>query len=78
MFVVDDHEIVRTGVRGLLKAEPDLEVVGVATVWSAALGQSASGGDQRQAPVSRGQPGHDVLGGAVQAVEVADHLHAVA
>ena len=25
-----------------------------------------------------GQPGHDVLGGAVQAVEVADHLHAVA
>ena len=25
-----------------------------------------------------GQPGQDVLGGAVQAVEVADHLHAIA
>ena len=42
MFVVDDHEIVRTGVRGLLEAEPDIEVVGEAGTASSALAQIPS------------------------------------
>ena len=39
MFVVDDHEIVRRGVRDLLEAEPDIEVVGEASTASSALAQ---------------------------------------
>ena len=39
VFVLDDQEIVRTGVRGLLEAEPDLRVVGEAGTASAALTQ---------------------------------------
>jgi DNA-binding NarL/FixJ family response regulator len=42
VFVVDDHEIVRTGVRGLLEAEPDIEVVGEAGTASSALAQIPS------------------------------------
>ena len=30
VFLLDDHEIVRRGVRDLLEAEPDIEVVGEA------------------------------------------------
>ena len=37
VFVLDDHEIVRGGVRGLLQAEPDIEVIGEAGTASAAL-----------------------------------------
>ena len=37
VFVLDDYEIVRTGVRGLLEAEPDIRVVGEAGTASAAL-----------------------------------------
>ena len=37
VFVLDDHEIVRRGVRGLLEAEPDIEVVGEAGTASCAL-----------------------------------------
>ena len=39
VFVLDDHEIVRRGVRGLLEAEPDITVVGEAGTASAALAQ---------------------------------------
>ena len=39
VFVVDDHEIVRRGVRDLLEAEPDIEVVGEASTASSALAQ---------------------------------------
>jgi DNA-binding NarL/FixJ family response regulator len=37
VFVLDDHEIVRRGVRGLLEAEPDIRVIGEAGTVSAAL-----------------------------------------
>jgi two-component system, NarL family, response regulator DevR len=37
VFVLDDHEIVRRGVRGLLETEPDIRVIGEAGTASAAL-----------------------------------------
>jgi DNA-binding NarL/FixJ family response regulator len=37
VFVLDDHEIVRKGVCGLLEAEPDIAVIGEASTASAAL-----------------------------------------
>jgi DNA-binding NarL/FixJ family response regulator len=37
VFLLDDHEIVRLGVRDLLEAEPDIRVVGEAGTASAAL-----------------------------------------
>jgi len=37
VFVLDDHEIVRGGIRGLLEAEPDIRVIGEAGTASAAL-----------------------------------------
>jgi hypothetical protein len=37
VFLLDDHEIVRRGVRDLLEAEPDIKVVGEAGTASAAL-----------------------------------------
>ena len=37
VFLVDDHEIVRRGVRDLLEAEPDITVVGEAGTASSAL-----------------------------------------
>jgi DNA-binding NarL/FixJ family response regulator len=37
VFVLDDQEIVRHGVRGLLEAEPDIRVIGEAGTASAAL-----------------------------------------
>jgi DNA-binding NarL/FixJ family response regulator len=37
VFVLDDQEIVRRGVRVLLEAEPDIEVIGEASTPSAAL-----------------------------------------
>jgi two-component system, NarL family, response regulator DevR len=39
VFVLDDQEIVRRGVRGLLEAEPDIRVVGEAGTAAAALAQ---------------------------------------
>jgi two-component system, NarL family, response regulator DevR len=39
VFVLDDHEIVRRGVRGLLEAEPDIAVGGEVGTASAALAQ---------------------------------------
>jgi DNA-binding NarL/FixJ family response regulator len=39
VFVLDDHEIVRRGVRGLLEAEPDITVIGEAGTAAAALAQ---------------------------------------
>ncbi len=39
VFVLDDQEIVRKGVRGLLEAEPDIRVTGEAGTASAALAQ---------------------------------------
>jgi two-component system, NarL family, response regulator DevR len=37
VFVLDDHEIVRQGVRGLLEDEPDIRVIGEASTAAAAL-----------------------------------------
>jgi len=37
VFLLDDHEVVRRGVRELLEAEPDIEVVGEASTAQAAL-----------------------------------------
>ena len=37
VFLLDDHEIVRRGVRELLEAEPDIEVVGEASTAAEAL-----------------------------------------
>jgi len=37
VFLLDDHEIVRRGVRELLEAEPDIRVVGEAGTVSSAL-----------------------------------------
>jgi two-component system response regulator DevR len=37
VFLLDDHEIVRRGVRDLLEAEPDLEVVGEASTQDEAV-----------------------------------------
>ncbi|MCC9306097.1 response regulator transcription factor [Kitasatospora sp. RB6PN24] len=37
VFLLDDHEVVRRGVRDLLEAEPDLEVVGEAATCAQAL-----------------------------------------
>ena len=39
VFVLDDQEIVRRGVRVLLEAEPDIQVIGEASTASAALAQ---------------------------------------
>jgi DNA-binding NarL/FixJ family response regulator len=39
VFILDDHEIVRRGIRGLLEAEPDIRVIGEAGTASAALAQ---------------------------------------
>ena len=41
VFLLDDHEIVRRGVRELLEAEPDIEVVGVAGTAGEALARVA-------------------------------------
>ena len=40
VFLLDDHEIVRRGIRGLLEAEPDIQVIGEAGTASAALARS--------------------------------------
>ena len=42
VFLLDDHEIVRRGVRDLLEAEDDLEVVGEAGTAQEALGRLAA------------------------------------
>src|SRR3982751_2619752 len=39
VFLLDDHEIVRRGVRELLEAEPDIEVVGEAGTAEEAVGR---------------------------------------
>jgi DNA-binding NarL/FixJ family response regulator len=39
VFILDDHEIARRGIRGLLEAEPDIRVIGEAGTASAALAQ---------------------------------------
>jgi len=42
VFLLDDHEVVRRGVRGLLEAEPDIEVVGEAATADEALSRVPS------------------------------------
>src|SRR5262249_19268314 len=37
VFLLDDHEVVRRGVRDLLEAEPDIKVIGEAGTASSAL-----------------------------------------
>jgi len=39
VFLLDDHEVVRRGVRDLLSAEPDIDVVGEAGTAESALGR---------------------------------------
>jgi len=39
VFVLDDHEIVRRGVCGLLEAEPDIQVIGEAGTASGAVAE---------------------------------------
>ena len=39
VFLLEDHEVVRRGVRVLLEAEPDIQVIGGASTASAALAQ---------------------------------------
>ena len=39
VFLLDDHEVVRRGVRDLLEAEPDIRVAGEAGTAAAALAQ---------------------------------------
>jgi len=39
VFLLDDHEVVRRGVRDILAAEPDIEVVGEAGTTAEALGR---------------------------------------
>jgi two-component system, NarL family, response regulator DevR len=39
VFLVDDHEVVRRGVRDMLEAEDDIEVVGEAGTVEEALGR---------------------------------------
>ncbi len=41
MFVVDDHELVRQGLRALIEPEPDMEVVGEADSAATALARMA-------------------------------------
>jgi two-component system response regulator DevR len=40
VLIVDDHELVRAGLRSVLQAEPDLEIVGEASTGSLALAQA--------------------------------------
>jgi DNA-binding NarL/FixJ family response regulator len=42
VFLVDDHELFRRGVRALLDSEPDIEVVGEAETASAAMARMCS------------------------------------
>src|ERR1700722_437673 len=39
VFVLDDHEVVRRGLKELLDAEPDMEVVGEAATAESAVGR---------------------------------------
>lgn len=39
VFIVDDHEVVRRGLKGILDAQPDIEVVGEAGTVASALAQ---------------------------------------
>jgi len=41
VLVVDDHLVVRAGIRGLLMTEPDIEVVGEAANGAEAVAQAA-------------------------------------
>ena len=40
VFLLDDHEIVRRGVRELLEAEPDITVIGEAGTAASALART--------------------------------------
>ena len=57
VFLLDDHEIVRKGVRDLLEAEPDIVVVGEAGTAESALaripGTAPGRGGARRAPARR-------------------------
>ena len=37
VFLLDDHELVREGIRSLLESDPDIEVVGEASTGAEAL-----------------------------------------
>ena len=68
VFLLDDHEIVRRGVRDLLEAEPDITVVGEAGTAASALARipalQAGRGRARRAAAGRrrgdGVPGDPV------------------
>lgn len=42
VFIVDDHTIMRAGLRLLLESQPELTVVGEATTYAEALAATAS------------------------------------
>jgi len=50
VFLLDDHEIVRKGVRDLLEAEPDIVVVGEAGTAGSALARNGPRGLERPHP----------------------------
>ena len=47
VFLLDDHEIVRRGVRDLLEAEPDITVIGEAGTASVGAGQDPGAAARR-------------------------------
>ena len=42
VLVVDDHDVVRQGVRAFLEAQPDLRIVGEASIGTAGQDQKVS------------------------------------
>ena len=50
VFLLDDHEVVRRGVRELLEAEDDLEVVGEAGTAEEAYGAHPGDEPERRHP----------------------------
>nr|WP_229332139.1 response regulator transcription factor [Streptomyces sp. UNOC14_S4] len=75
VFILDDHEVVRRGVRDLLEAEPDIEVVGEASTGREALARvPALRPDVAVLDVRLGESGED--GGDHGGIEVCRELRA--
>ena len=64
VVIVDDHQIVRQGLRGLIEAQPDLAVVGEAETGAGALrcmACAARGADAMSRNVVAGEGGSGAL-----------------
>ena len=71
VFLLDDHEIVRRGVRHLLEGESDIKVVGEASTEAEAIGRvhaltrtspsSTSGSRKATASSHAARSGHSIL-----------------